>query len=203
MKSLPVRFVKGVTTLRGLPKARVPEIAVCGRSNVGKSSCLNTLFARKGIAKVSRTPGRTREINFYSIADRFHLVDLPGYGYARVPHAVRKKWGELMRAYLETREQLAGVLALVDLRHGPTALDEEMLEWLIGAGRTALVVATKADKLKRSVRSAARRKLSAWEERGVSIVEFSALTREGRKPVLEWIDRKVADWNEGRAEGSG
>jgi GTP-binding protein len=203
MTSLPVRFVQGATRLAALPKARLPEIAACGRSNVGKSSCLNTLFARKGVAKVSRTPGRTREINFYSVGERFHLVDLPGYGYARVPYAIRRKWGELMRAYFETREQLAGVLELVDLRHGPTALDEEMLQWLLGAGHPALIVATKADKLKRGARAAARRRLGEWEGNGVSIVEFSAVTREGRKLVLEWIDQRVAEWNKERREPTG
>src|SRR5262245_38599055 len=119
MQPLPATFVRGVATLGDLPAARLPEICVCGRSNVGKSSLLNVLFGIKGLARVSRTPGRTQEMNFFSIGGRYHLVDLPGYGYARAPAAAKGRWGDLVRGYLDEREQLTGLIQLVDARHDP------------------------------------------------------------------------------------
>jgi GTP-binding protein len=170
---------------------------VSGRSNVGKSSLLNVLFRRKGLAKVSGTPGKTREINFYSVEDRYHLVDLPGYGYARVPVELKRRWGQLVRDYLESRDQLAGVVQLVDLRHGPSRQDVDMLEWLAAGHRPGLVVATKADKLPSGARAEQLRALrSEWEPRGLPVVAFSAVTRDGRKDVLAWIDRALAAWTD-------
>jgi len=196
--ALPATFVKGVVSLDGLPRAPIPEVAASGRSNVGKSSLLNVLFKRKGLAKVSGAPGKTREINFFSVGDRYHLVDLPGYGYARVPVAVKQKWGELVRGYLESRDQLAGVIQLVDIRHGATRQDRDMLEWLAAGNRPGLVVATKADKLKSGARAAALRELqSEWEALGLPVVAFSAVTRDGRKEILDWIDRTLAGWKDG------
>jgi len=193
-----VRFVKGVVSLDGLPKAPVAEIAASGRSNVGKSSMLNVVFGRKGMAKVSQTPGKTREINFFQVADRYHLVDLPGYGYARVPVKVREKWAGLVESYLETRQQLAGLVQLVDARHAPTAQDREMFEWLAGARFPSLVVVTKVDKLKAGARAAALAKLAAeLEPYGLVCVGFSAVTRVGRKDVLRFIDDAVAAWSPG------
>lgn len=187
--------------LADLPRSRVPEIAVSGRSNVGKSSLLNVVFGRKGLAKVSSTPGKTRELNFFSVSDRYHLVDLPGYGYARVPERMRRSWGELVRKYLEERRQLAGVIQLIDARHDPTAQDREMLEWLAGRNVGVLVVVTKTDKLKRS-RAAAELARSQRALAGFRVVTFSAATREGRGLILEWIDGAVAEWTaRGAAEG--
>jgi GTP-binding protein len=186
-------FVKGVVALDGLPDARLPEVAVSGRSNVGKSSLLNVIFARKGLAKVSQTPGKTREINFFRVGTRFHLVDLPGYGFAKVPVNVQRKWAALVEQYLETREQLAGIVQLVDIRHGPSRQDQEMLEWLASAGRPALLVATKADKLKRGAQAAAVEKLRRdWP--AFDVVSFSAVTRAGEKPVSKWIGDVVDAW---------
>ncbi len=201
---LPATFVKGVVALDGLPRAPIPEVAASGRSNVGKSSLLNVLFHRKGLAKVSGTPGKTREINFFSVEDRYHLVDLPGYGYARVPVEVKRKWGQLVQDYLESRDQLAGVIQLVDIRHGPSQQDRDMLAWLAAGNRPGLVVATKADKLKSGARAAALRELRGeWEPAGLPVVAFSAVTRDGRKEILGWIDRTLADWKDGGRRNGG
>ncbi|NNE44578.1 MAG: YihA family ribosome biogenesis GTP-binding protein [Gemmatimonadetes bacterium] len=185
--------MKGVVRLEDLPSQRIPEIATSGRSNVGKSSLLNSVFGRKGLAKVSSTPGKTREINFFNIADRYHLVDLPGYGYARVPTAVKEKWGRLVKEYLEQRDQLAGVIQLIDSRHDPTAQDREMLAWLHEAGLPTLVVGTKTDKLKKSQAAADLRRLEKAAG-GFPVVGFSTLKKQGRGPILQWIDGAVSDW---------
>ena len=175
-----------------------------GRSNVGKSSLLNVLFRRKGLAKVSGTPGKTREINFYSVEDRYHLVDLPGYGYARVPDELKRRWGKLVEDYLESRDQLAGIVQLVDMRHGPSRQALDMLEWLAAGRRPGLIVATKADKLGSGARSAALQELRReWEPRGLPVVAFSAVTRDGRKEVLAWIDRALAAWTDGGPRHAG
>jgi GTP-binding protein len=189
----PAEFVKGVVSPEGLPAARVPEVAVSGRSNVGKSSLLNVLFKRKALAKVSQRPGKTREINFFRVGDRFHLVDLPGYGYAKVPANVSRKWAALVEAYLETRAQLAGIVQLVDLRHGPSRQDREMLEWLAAVAKPSLLVGTKADKLKRGPRAAALAELKRdWP--AFEVVAFSAVTRDGERDVSRWIERVVDAW---------
>jgi len=188
-------FVKGVVRLADLPRARIPEIAFSGRSNVGKSSLLNRLAGMHALARVSRTPGKTREINFYSVADRFHLVDLPGYGYARVPDSAKKSWGPLVEGYLESREQLGGVVQLLDLRHGPTELDRAMIEWLESKKRPILLAATKQDKLSRQERKAALDSLAhQFERRGIAVVGFSALHNEGIVEVWKWIEERCRSW---------
>jgi GTP-binding protein len=192
----PAEFVKGVVALDGLPTSPIPEVAVSGRSNVGKSSLLNVIFARKRLAKVSQRPGKTREINFFLVGDRFHLVDLPGYGFAKVPANVQRKWAALVEQYLETREQIAGIVQLVDIRHGPSRQDIEMLEWLGGTGRPALLVATKADKLKRNAQAQAVAQLKRdWP--AFEVVPFSAMTRDGEKRVSRWISDVVDAWPRG------
>jgi len=188
-------FVKGVVRLEELPRARIPEIAFSGRSNVGKSSLLNRLVGMHALARVSRTPGKTREINFYSVTDRFHLVDLPGYGYARVPDAAKKKWGPLVEGYLETREQLAGVVQLLDLRHGPTELDRAMIEWLQAKKRPMLLAATKQDKLGRQERRSALEALAGeFEPGGATVMGVSALHNEGIEEMWKWIEDKSRLW---------
>ena len=129
------------------PQAGVPEIAFTGRSNVGKSSLINLILNRRKLAKVSGTPGKTRTINFYSINDSFRLVDLPGYGYAKVSKTESEDWGRMMESYLSGREGLLKVIQLVDCRHKPTALDQQMYDYLRYYGLDGIVVATKADKL--------------------------------------------------------
>jgi GTP-binding protein len=127
-----------------------PEIAFVGRSNVGKSSLINMLLNRKGLAKTSSTPGKTRLINFFSIDDLFNVVDLPGYGYARVSKDSKKEWAKIIETYLKERETLVEVFLLVDMRHKPTAEDIQMYEWIKGAGFNGIVIGTKADKLTKS-----------------------------------------------------
>ncbi len=193
--TLPAKFVKSVASLDGLPRAPMPEVAASGRSNVGKSSLLNVLFGRKRLAKVSGTPGKTREINFFSVEDRWHLVDLPGYGYAKVPISVKQKWAGLVEDYLASREQLAGIIQLVDARHGPSRQDRDMLEWLAREKKPTLVVATKMDKLKRNARSATLKQLTSdWEGSGFSVVGFSTETREGKREILRWIESALGAW---------
>jgi GTP-binding protein len=199
VRPLPATFVRGVAAPDALPEARIAEVAVCGRSNVGKSSLLNVLFGVRGLARVSRTPGRTRELNFYSVGGRYHLVDLPGYGYARTPAATKGRWGDLVRGYLDGREQLAGVVQLVDARHPPSEADRAMLDWLAASGRAALVVATKVDKLGNMERAKRLRQLAAATP--LPVAPFSALTREGRADVLDWVERTVGAWRDRRREG--
>jgi GTP-binding protein len=192
---LPAVFVKGVVRLEDLPRARIPEIAFSGRSNVGKSSLLNRLVGIRALARVSRTPGKTREINFYKVEDRFHLVDLPGYGYARVPEEAKEKWGPLVEGYFERRGQLAGVIQLIDLRHGPTPLDRAMIEWLEAQGRSILLAATKQDKLSGHERRVSLETLSRnFAREKTAVVGVSALRREGIEEVWKWIEAKCRDW---------
>lgn len=190
---LQAEFVKGVVALGGLPSDAFPEVAFSGRSNVGKSSLLNVLCHRKGLAKVSQRPGKTRELNFFRVGNDFHLVDLPGYGFANVPQAVSEKWGKLVEDYLTSREQLAGVVQLVDIRHGPSKQDQDMLRWLAGEDRPALLVATKSDKLKRNATVQALAKLKRdWPT--FDVVAFSALNRDGTKEITAWVERVAREW---------
>ena len=151
---LPIRsveFLGGMAEPGGWrPDSALPEIAFSGRSNVGKSSVLNALVRRKSMARVSNTPGRTREINFFRVNDELVLADLPGYGFARVSKDAKAKWKPLIESYLTTSPQLRGVVQLVDVRHGPTDDDLQMVEWLAALGAPVLFVATKADKVSKS-----------------------------------------------------
>lgn len=169
-------------------------MALAGRSNVGKSSLLNALTGRKKIARVSNTPGRTRLLNFFLVNGAFHLVDLPGYGFARVPPEVRRQWGRMIEQYLTRRKPLRGVILLVDVRHKPTADDRQMLQWLRHYGIPFAVVATKADKLSRS-RALQNLKTVQTEldlSGGQPPVLFSALTGQGRDEVLQVIENWIA-----------
>ncbi len=147
MKIASAEFVLGAVNLRQLPKDGSREIAFLGRSNVGKSSFINKLCNRKNLARSSADPGKTREMNYYLVNGEFYFVDLPGYGYARLPEQIRSSWGKLIEQYLKTRTQLALVLQLVDARHEPTELDMMMVGWLDYYEIPFLVALTKADKL--------------------------------------------------------
>ncbi|WP_457641927.1 ribosome biogenesis GTP-binding protein YihA/YsxC [Persephonella sp.] len=144
-----VQFIKSAVNPKDYPPPKYPEVAIVGRSNVGKSSLINAIFKRK-IAKVSSSPGKTRLINFFLLNDKVSFVDLPGYGYAAVSKAEREKWRRMIEKYFHTRENLALVIMLVDSRHEPTKLDVMMKEWLESLGIPYIVVATKADKLNQS-----------------------------------------------------
>ncbi|MGB9803631.1 ribosome biogenesis GTP-binding protein YihA/YsxC [Desulfofundulus sp.] len=192
MNIVSAEFVRSITELNRCPDGGRPEVALAGRSNVGKSSLLNCLVNRRNLARTSNTPGRTRTINFYLINKRFYLVDLPGYGYARVPEKVRLNWGPLIEGYLSHRPELRGVVQIVDLRHPPTAQDVQLYQWLKHHHLPAVVVATKADKLSRSQGlqqlQVVRQTLGLVEED--RLIKFSARTREGRDEL--W--RVIEDW---------
>ena len=149
MKIHSAEFLLSASTTRQLPAATLPEIAFAGRSNVGKSTLINSLLNRKKLVKTSATPGKTQLINFFKINDQFYFVDLPGYGYAKVPDSVRRKWQNLVEAYLSERETLRNVVLIIDCRHNPTVQDRQLLEWLEYYQRPSLIVASKIDKLKR------------------------------------------------------
>jgi GTP-binding protein len=159
-----------------LPPPGPPEIAFAGRSNVGKSSAINALVGRKALARTSKTPGRTQTINFYALADAARLVDLPGYGYARVPQALRMQWRELVGAYLHSAKTLVGLVLLMDARHPLTPLDEQLIEWL--GDTRLLVLLTKADKLSRAAQHAVLAQVSQRLRRH-RVTLFSSVTRQG------------------------
>jgi GTP-binding protein len=142
-------FLKGVVAMDGLPDADRMEVCFAGRSNVGKSTLINVLTGRKALARASNTPGRTQEINYFTLLDEHYLVDLPGYGYANAPIAIVAKWQRLLKAYLQGRATLRRVFLLIDARHGPKDVDEEIMELLGSSAVTFQVVLTKCDKLKK------------------------------------------------------
>ena len=194
MKILSVEFIKSCEQADQFPRDRMPAIAFVGRSNVGKSSLINSLLRRKGLARVSRTPGKTRAINVFLVttddpkARRFHAVDLPGYGYAKVSKSIRAGWQPLIEQYLAGNEGVRGVLLLVDAR-GISRQDEEALDWLVRHGLPALIVVTKSDKLTRSERAASlqalRDALRIPEE--ADVVAYSSVTHEGRDALWQAI----------------
>ena len=184
------------------PPDDLPEIAFAGRSNVGKSSLLNLLTGRKSLARVSGSPGKTRTINFYRINDRFRIVDLPGYGYAKVSKSESEKWGEMMERYLEHREGLRKVVQLVDIRHRPTAQDVQMYEYLRYYGLDGIVVATKADKLSRNEQAKQLREIR--KVLGMKpddlLLPVSALKRTGQETLWGVMESLVEKGTEEGAE---
>jgi GTP-binding protein len=194
-----VEFVLSAARTSECPADPLPEIAVSGRSNVGKSSLLNMLFRRRGLAKTSGTPGKTQNLNYYLVNGRFHLVDLPGYGYARAPVDERNRWGRMMQGYLRTRPQLVGVVQLVDCRHEPSREDREMVAWLRDERVPYCLVATKVDKLGRGARADAARTIATalgpYDPRAV--LQSSGETGEGREAILGWVAELLAAVKEG------
>ena len=148
IKTVNLALVCGVTSK--IPAGTLPEFAFAGRSNVGKSTLINGLMNRKSLARVSSQPGKTQTINYYEINGAFHLVDLPGYGYAKANVKVKEQWGKMIERYLHTSRQLRAVFLLLDIRHEPTGQDVMMYDWILQAGFTPVIIATKADKIKRS-----------------------------------------------------
>ncbi|OGW67616.1 MAG: GTP-binding protein [Nitrospirae bacterium RIFCSPLOWO2_02_FULL_62_14] len=194
MKILSVEFIKSCEQPDQFPQDRLPALAFVGRSNVGKSSLINSLLHRKGIARVSRTPGKTQLINFFLVttddpkARRFYVVDLPGYGYAKVSKTVRARWQPLIEQYLTGSEGLRGVLLLVDSR-GTERQDAEAVDWLLRRELPVLLVATKSDKLTRSERAATLPAMrEVFELPGdVDVVAYSSVTHEGRDALWQAI----------------
>lgn len=174
-----------------LPRDHLPQIAVAGRSNVGKSSLLNRIVGRKKLAKVSRTPGRTRSLNFFRIDNRYYIVDLPGYGYAKVSKSVREEWGQLIEDYLNTGEDLIGLVLLLDCRRDVTEGDWRLIEWLSERKVPVLVAVTKADKLTRDKLN--RRVQTIESELGVSAIPFSVVTGIGKSELWRALNDLVSE----------
>jgi len=171
------------------PKGGLPEVAFVGRSNVGKSSIINTLLNRKKLARVASTPGKTREINFYNIDNKLRFVDLPGYGYASVSKAKKLAWGEIIETYLNTRSELKMLVLLVDIRHTPTSDDALMHEWIKNSTLPYVIVATKADKIPRSQLAGKVKdiKSALQVDESIQIIPFSSISRQGRDEIWEKI----------------
>ena len=180
------------------PPDDLPEIAFAGRSNVGKSSLLNLITGRKSLARVSGSPGKTRTINFYRCNDRFRIVDLPGYGYAKISRGESEKWGAMMESYLEGRENLIKVVQLVDIRHKPSEQDVQMYEYLKYFELDGIVVATKADKIGSNEKKRATKLIG--DTLGMSeddiIIPVSSLKKNGHEELLDTIDFLLEQWDE-------
>jgi len=197
MKVASAEFVKSAFEESQWPRDCRPEVAFMGRSNVGKSSMINSLLRVKGLARTSSTPGRTQSLNFFLINERFYFVDLPGYGFARAPREVRESWGRLVTDYLAKRDSLVLSIHIVDSRHEPTKLDLQLREWLLANGKPFLTVATKSDKLSQNEShknlARAQKVLDAvGRGAGGGLLAYSATTGRGREGVWRAIEEAVA-----------
>ncbi len=191
IRNVELETVCGVTST--LPENIHPEVAFTGKSNVGKSSLINSLMNRKGLARTSAEPGKTQTLNFYNINDEIYLVDLPGYGFAKTSKAERERWGQMIENYLTSSEMLRCVFLLIDIRHEPTVNDKQMYEWLDFLGIQTIVICTKADKIKKSQLdkqlAMIRRELGADEE--LIMLPYSSETKMGREEVWDFMDQVI------------
>ncbi len=188
IKSAELETVIGITSK--LPDNSLPEIAFAGKSNVGKSSLINALLNRKSLARTSQNPGKTQTINFYNINKNFYLVDLPGYGYAKVSAEIREKWGKMIERYLETSKQLKRVFLLIDIRHEPSGNDVMMYDWVLSKGFEPIIICTKADKISRG---AIQKNLKIIREKlkcrpGTVMIPFSATEKTGKDEILNLME---------------
>ena len=192
MKVLSAEFVLSATEPAHYPPALLPEIAFAGRSNVGKSSLINTLVKRKGLARTSNTPGRTQEINFFTVNNRFAFIDLPGYGYAKVPEKIRRNWGPMIETYLSERETLRLVVLILDIRRDPSPEDRQLIGWLQYYRLPVLIVLTKIDKVSRNQLAERQRRIGEDLDlpSAIPFLSFSAKTGEGKD--LLWREIKKA-----------
>ena len=199
IKTVNLALVCGVTSK--IPAGILPEFAFAGRSNVGKSTLINGLMNRKSLARVSSQPGKTQTINYYEVNGTFHLVDLPGYGYAKANVKVKEQWGKMIERYLRTSRQLRAVFLLLDIRHEPTGQDVMMYDWILQTGLTPVIIATKADKIKRSqlskqtalLRRTLREESHVQTAKGadaqpLQIIPWSGLTKSGREEIYAVLD---------------
>lgn len=188
------KFIKTAVKADGYPLLKdshgsfLPEIAVAGRSNVGKSTLLNHLFGVKGLVKTSSTPGKTQALNFFTVDDQLVFVDLPGYGFADVPLTIRKKWGPLVQGYLSKREQLKLILFLFDIRRTPNAEDMEFLEWAAQSNKAVILVLTKVDKVNQSEKARFTKEiLKKFDTENLHFLHYSAMKNLGRKELLHMV----------------
>ena len=192
MKITSAEFIKSAFARKDWPKDGRVEIAFLGRSNVGKSSLLNSLLQRRSLARTSNTPGRTQSINYFLINDDFYFVDLPGYGFAKVSKTMREGWGAMAEDYLSERPELVLCIQLIDSRHDPTKLDLQLNEWLVYHQREHLVVATKSDKLSANELNKQLRKIEK-DLAGSKVLPYSSQTGKGRDAVWAAIERSMHD----------
>lgn len=187
IKQAELETVCGITSK--LPENAFPEVAFAGKSNVGKSSLINGLLNRKSLARTSSQPGKTQTINFYKVNGDLYLVDLPGYGYAKVSNEIKAKWGRMIENYLHGSKQLKAVFLLVDIRHEPSANDRDMYQWIVAQGYEPVIIATKLDKIKRSQ---VQKQIKILKEGlkllpGTQLIPFSAETKQGRDEIWDVI----------------
>ena len=188
IKQAELETVCGITSK--LPENEWPEVAFAGKSNVGKSSLINGLLNRKSLARTSSQPGKTQTINFYKVNGDLYLVDLPGYGYAKVSNEIKAKWGKMIERYLHGSKQLRAVFLLIDIRHDPSANDKTMYDWVVHQGFEPIIIATKLDKIKRSQ---VQKQIKAIKEGlnllpGTKVIPFSAETKQGRDEANKMPD---------------
>ena len=201
IKQAELETVCGITSK--LPENEWPEVAFAGKSNVGKSSLINGLLNRKSLARTSSQPGKTQTINFYKVNGDLYLVDLPGYGYAKVSNEIKAKWGKMIERYLHGSKQLRAVFLLIDIRHDPSANDKTMYDWVVHQGFEPIIIATKLDKIKRSQ---VQKQIKAIKEGlnllpGTKVIPFSAETKQGRDEIWEIINSLREDESEEDASG--
>lgn len=189
IKNVTLETVCGIASK--LPENQKPEVAFAGKSNVGKSSLINALMNRKSLARTSGQPGKTQTINFYNVNDAMYLVDLPGYGYAKVAQKEREQWGKMIERYLHASKQLRAVFLLIDIRHEPSANDKMMYDWILHNGFEPIIIATKLDKLKRSQVPKHVKQVKEGLEvvKGTKVLPFSALTKQGREEI--WAEMEA------------
>ena len=192
IKKINLETVCGITSK--LPENTLPEIAFAGKSNVGKSSLINALMNRKSYARTSATPGKTQTINYYNINDAMYLVDLPGYGYAKVSEKEKIAWGKMIERYLNQSKQLKAVFLLIDIRHDPSANDKMMYHWIVEQGFQPIIIATKLDKIKRSQVQKQVKAVKTGLDLlpGTIVIPFSAETKQGREDIWNLMDSIVA-----------
>ena len=204
IRSVNLETVCGVTSR--LPEHDMPEFAFAGKSNVGKSTLINGIMNRKNYARTSAQPGKTQTINFYNVNDEFYLVDLPGYGYTNASVEVKEQWGRMIERYLKKSRALKAVFLLLDIRHEPSANDVLMYDWILKAGFTPVIVATKADKIKRSQLAGQQKLLrstlaeksgvlppGSGEEKRMKVIAWSGLSKAGREEIYELLDELLTE----------
>lgn len=204
MKITSAEFVKSAVWPPQYPPASMPEIAFVGRSNVGKSSLINTLVGRKNLAKTSNTPGRTQLINFFTINEKISFVDLPGYGFAKVPKSVKKDWGDMMEAYLRERQSLCLIVFILDIRRDPNDDDLSLRDWLAHYRIPYLYVLTKSDKLSNNQAIARKRAIEKTLQISAAqrTIFFSATTQKGKTDIWDFLEKHLLSISHFQASGA-